>query len=346
MIKLGERLPAPVDGGFAMEGYWVWCGSVIKGEDGRYHMFASRWRKSLPMHPGWLLESEVVRAVSETPEGPYQFCEVVLPTRGAAYWDGRATHNPHIKKIGDTYVLFYTGITHPFCDVKDGEEVTLDDPRVIVARSNKRVGIATSKSILGPWKRMDEPILHTRPGYFDSYLTSNPAPCVNEDGSILLLYKARAYKEDTTAGQMYGDMSFGVACAPDYHGPYQYLCEKTIFPIDLCQLEDPYIWKTEDGYHMIAKDMDGRVCGEIHGGMQAYSKDGINWEMQKGVLAYSRKVLWDDGVERIMGSLERPFILFENGKATHMFFATADGPGGFMKATKTWNMVIPLKTTK
>ena len=26
-------LPAPMDGGFRMDGYWVWCGSVIKGDD-------------------------------------------------------------------------------------------------------------------------------------------------------------------------------------------------------------------------------------------------------------------------------------------------------------------------
>jgi hypothetical protein len=31
-----ERLlPAPVGGGFAMPGYWVWCGSAI-GDDGIY----------------------------------------------------------------------------------------------------------------------------------------------------------------------------------------------------------------------------------------------------------------------------------------------------------------------
>ncbi len=88
-IDLKKRmLPAPVGGGFRMEGYWVWCGSVIKGEDNRYHMFASRWPKSQPMHPGWLSLSEIVRASSDTPEGPYQFEEVVLPARGAEYWDG------------------------------------------------------------------------------------------------------------------------------------------------------------------------------------------------------------------------------------------------------------------
>ncbi len=42
-------LPAPVGGGFVMEDYWIWCGSVIKGEEGQYHMFASRWPRSLPL---------------------------------------------------------------------------------------------------------------------------------------------------------------------------------------------------------------------------------------------------------------------------------------------------------
>ena len=113
--------PVTEKSGFAIEGYWVWCGSVIKGEDNRYHMFASRWRKTLPMHPGWLLESEIVHAVCDTPDGEFQFEEVVLPARGAEYWDGRSTHNPHIIKYEGKYVLYYMGTTHPFTDVKEGE---------------------------------------------------------------------------------------------------------------------------------------------------------------------------------------------------------------------------------
>ena len=49
----GDRMGvAPVNGGFAMDDSWVWGGSVIRGEDGRYHMFASRWPKSLAFAPG------------------------------------------------------------------------------------------------------------------------------------------------------------------------------------------------------------------------------------------------------------------------------------------------------
>ncbi len=46
-------LSAPVGGGFAMDGYWIWCGSVVRGEDERYHMFASRWPQALPFNIHW-----------------------------------------------------------------------------------------------------------------------------------------------------------------------------------------------------------------------------------------------------------------------------------------------------
>ncbi|MDQ0917107.1 glycoside hydrolase family protein [Paenibacillus sp. V4I5] len=339
MESIVERmLPAPREGGFRMEGYWVWCGSVIRGEDERYHMFASRWPKSLPMHPGWLVASEIVRAVSDTPEGPYTFQEVVLPARGAQYWDGRSTHNPHITKFGDKYLLYYMGSTHPLPDVVAGDGFGLEDPRCIVARSNKRVGLAMSNSVFGPWERSENPILPVRPKRFDSYLTSNPAPCIQEDGSVLLVYKARQYE-----GNLHGKMTIGAAAADNYQGPYRVLTEKPIFPPNQFHIEDPFIWKTTEGYELLAKDMEGTLCGERHGGIHAVSPDGLKWQLSETPKAYSRTVLWDDGTEQTMGNLERPFLLFHEGKPTHLFAAVADGPGGFLGAANTWNMVIPLR---
>lgn len=336
-----RMLPAVRGGGFAMEGYWVWCGSVIKGEDGRYHMFASRWPKTQPMHPGWMLLSEIVRASSDTPCGPYRFEEVVLPARGPQYWDGRMTHNPRIVKRGDTYILFYTGSTHPFEDIPQGDVLDLNDPRVIVARANKRIGIATSKSVFGPWKRLDAPILPTRPDHFDNFLTSNPAPCLNEGGSVVLVYKARAYKNPPYQGFLHGAMTIGAAFADQPEGPYQ-RSEERLFE-DSIEIEDPFIWKTEHGYEMIAKDMHGTICKERFGGVHAVSKDGKKWEMKQGELAYSRTVLWDDGKTEVMGNMERPHILFEDGKPAYLFFATSDGTNGFADAKNTWNMAIPLR---
>lgn len=42
---------APRTPAFECEGYWAWGSSVVKGDDGKYHMFVSRFPKSLPFHP-------------------------------------------------------------------------------------------------------------------------------------------------------------------------------------------------------------------------------------------------------------------------------------------------------
>lgn len=76
----------------------------------------------------------------------------------------------------------------------------------------------------------------------------------------------------------------------------------------------------------------------------AHSKDGIHWTIDKDPKAYSRTVEWKDGKVEMQGQLERPFILFdEKGVPSYIFFATMDGPGGFENASKSWNMVIPIK---
>jgi hypothetical protein len=326
----------PRAGGFRMDGYWVWCGSVIKGDDGKYHMFASRWPKDITFHPGWMTNSEIVRATADRPEGPYAFQEVVLPARGIEYWDGRSTHNPSITRHGDTYVLFYMGSTHPLGDTPRGTLFALDDPRAIVARSMKRVGIATAKSLAGPWTRYDRPILETKPGTFYSFLTSNPAPVMHDDGSVYLMFKARRYE-----GGKHSAMMLGAARARHYLGPYEVVSPEPLFsPTRMGEVEDPFVWKTAEGYEMVAKDMKGSIVGEKHAGVHARSRDGLDWTLVGK--AWSRQVKWDDGTSQTMGQLERPCLLIEDGRPVFLFAATGDGPGGFANMTQSWNVAIPL----
>lgn len=343
-LLYGKFGVAPVNGGFSMEGYWVWCGSVIKGADGQFHMFASRWPKALPFHPGWMVASEIVHAVSKTAEGPYTFSDVVLPARGPQYWDGRSTHNPRIVKYKDTYVLYYMGSTNPFDDVmKNPDTVTLESPYATVGRANKRIGIATSKSPYGPWQRRDAPILDTRPGTFYSFLTSNPSPLIREDGSVIMVFKARSHKKTYP---WHGDMVLGVATAPGFNGPYKVVSGEPIFSrTKFGEVEDPFIWKDKTGYHMIAKDQRGTITGKNHSGIIAYSKDGIHWQPEKNPLAYTKEIKWSDGHTQVMGQLERPSPLIQNGVITHIFFATMDGSGGFQHGTRSWNMVVPVNGT-
>lgn len=137
-------------------------------------------------------------------------------------------------------------------------------------------------------------------------------------------------------------MTIGVAWADKYDGVYQRL-DTPIFSPEIANIEDPCIWMNADGYHLIAKDMEGNLCGEFHGGMYAHSDDGLDWQIAQGTLAYSRDILWDDGQTRRMGSLERPSVLVEDGRPRQLNFATADGPGTFTKAQNTWNIAIPLR---
>jgi len=334
--------PAPLDGGFEQEGFWVWGSSVVQAADGKFHMFASRWPKHLPFHPGWMVASEVAHSVSDTAEGPYTFVDVALGARGAQYWDGRSVHNPRVLTYDDSYVMFYMGSTHPFADSTDPSLLTLDSAHTVVARSNKRIGIATAKDLNGPWTRRDACILDVAPDTFYDFLTSNPAPWINEDGSVKLLFKSRRYKDQFP---FHSTMKIGLATAAHFEGPYTVESDQPIFGVDsIGEIEDPFLWRDDTGYHLIAKDQHGTISGHLHCGILAHSDDASHWVLDSEPLAYSRELTWADGKTIKMGQLERPFGLIQDGTLTHLFFATMDGPGGFQNSTKSWNMVVPLQS--
>lgn len=336
--------PAPLGGGFAMDGYWVWDPSILRDPAGRWQMFCSRWPTWLPFHPGWMIASEVVRASADRAEGPYRFEEVVLPPRGAEFWDGRATHNPRIAAVpGGGYALFYTGFTHALPDLTPEDTLLTADAHCIVARASKRVGVATAPTLAGPWTRRDTPLLPTKPRTFYSFLTSNVSPVFEPDGSLLMTFKSRRYVGNTHSG-----MALGLARADSLDGPAEVIVDEPIFsPERFGEVEDPFLWRDPgDGrLHMIAKDMTGRLCGVEGGGVHATSPDGQRWSLANPARAYSRAVRWSDGTTVEMGSFERPFLaLGPDGRPTHLCAAVADGPGGFTRASKTWNVVIPLET--
>lgn len=317
-----------------MDDYWVWCGSVIKGDDGKYHMFSSRWPKKYPFFNGYVAYSEIVRAVSDTPEGPYEYCESVLPARGSQYWDGRMTHNPSIMKIGEKYVLFYIGSTYQGDDPTP-EELAKEDKSIPFwqTRTQYAIGVASADSLTGPWERPEKPILERRPGKWDQAVVTNPAPCLTPDGQVRLYYRS-----NTPEG-----LRIGLAQASEYNGKYERVVDEPVISFENGgHIEDPFVWLDNGQYKMLAKDMTGSITGEYHAGIFAYSDDGLTWKTTSTPKAYSRQLKWADGGETVQGSLERPQLIFENGQATHMVFATGDGPGGFHNCLSTWTQILQL----
>ncbi len=330
---------APMGGGFALDNEWVWCGSVIRGDDDRYHMFASVWSKALPFWPCWVTNSRVVRASADRPAGPYRLEETVLPARDAACWDGRMTHNPTIHRAPDgTFLLFYTGTTYDGPTPTPEQPGRWTEPQARQARAQQRIGLATAPSVFGPWTRHDAPILGPRDGCWDGLMTTNAAPCVLPDGSILLIYKSSAHQRDL--------LRLGVARAAGYDRPFDRLRDEPILTFDDTgdHVEDPYVWHDGGGFQMIMKDMAGGVCGERFGGIHATSTDGVHWRVADPPLAYSRRVRWDDGTITTQSHFERPQLLIEGGRPTHLFAATSDAADiNHASITHSWNMVIPLR---
>lgn len=340
---MSRLLPACRTPALSSPDYWIWCGSAVLGDDGRYHLFAARWPKSLPFFSGYPLYSEIVRADADRPEGPYTVREVVLPDRGEEHWDGRMTHNPTILQHQGKFLLFYIGATFPG---PRADAAALHAKTEAAMAQNRdaydtiRIGLAVADSILGPWKRCDTPILHPRPGHWDSTITTNPAPCVTPDGSIYLYYRS-----NTQEGCRLG-VSRAAAPADGnwFDTRFERIRDEPIMQFaNGATLEDPFVWHNGTHFEMIAKDLAGEFTPEYHGGVHGWSLDGIEWQVATHAQAYSRTIHWNDGTRTTLGSLERPQLLFQNGAPTHLFAAAADGPGGFCNATDTWNLVMPLR---
>jgi lysophospholipase L1-like esterase len=321
-------LPAHYENGFRMSGYWVWCGSSIKGDDGKYHIFASRWSNSTGFSPYWLTNSEIVHAVSERAEGPYKFSDVALPARGAEFWDGQMTHNPAIRKAGDTYLLYYTGTTYKGARPSKDNPVREEDALKLEAHQGERIGLATSKSPYGPWKRLDKPILDTRPDSWEQYLVSNAAPVVMKDGKVWLYYKGVEKLRVHAIG-------LAIAACPTCE--YKRVSDQ---PLNMgVGAEDPFIWQENGKFKALMLDHERRFSPDKEI-FYAVSSDGLKWHVPRNAIAVSKQVLFADGSTKKMNSTERPHVLIEDGKPTHVFLATGETIEG---KRYTWNMAIPLK---
>jgi hypothetical protein len=334
---MSDPLPARVI--YEDPDHWIWCPSLVQADDGRWHLFASRWPKRLPFHPGWLVASEVIRAEAERPEGPFRFAEVVLWARGSAWWDGRSSHNPRVLRDGSRWVLFYMGSTHPFADVPAGAGLHLDDPRVVTARWRKRIGVAVADRPEGPWTRPDQPALDVRPGAFDAWLCSNPAPCRAPDGGWTMIYKARA----ELAGPKHGPMTLGLARATRAEGPWTREAQPVFPAPGLGEVEDPFLWRSARGFELLAKDMDGRLGGVRHSLIRAWSPDARDWRLDDPALFSDRRLRWPDGRVEQVASLERPSLLFDGDRPTHLVAAAADGSGHFQGMTRSYVVLADVR---
>lgn len=76
--------PADSSSFFSDSLYYNWCNSIIKDQKGIYHLFYSRWPKSIGFF-SWLTHSEIAHTTASSPFGPYKRGETVLKSR-TGFW--------------------------------------------------------------------------------------------------------------------------------------------------------------------------------------------------------------------------------------------------------------------
>ncbi|CAM3923515.1 Glycosyl hydrolases family 43 [Pedobacter westerhofensis] len=309
----------PVGRALEMEGYYVWCNSPVEGEDGKIHLFFSRWVATKKMG-GWINGSEICHAVADSPESEFKFNEVILAPRGPGFWDATTCHNPLIKKVDGKYCLFFMGNSN-------GKTNT------------KRIGLATADSLDGPWTRPDQPLLQAgETGAWDDHCTTNPAFIKHPNGQYWLYYKSwnTSEYENSTDPVIRGNRKYGLAIADKLEGPYKKYQGNPVIDFSSKggnkQFEDAFVWREKGKFKIIARDMG---IFNHEDGLIMESRDGIKWSAPQ--IAYFDAAHYHitqpppPSYLKKYGRFERPQLLFQKGKATYLF-TTSQG-GKYMTAS-------------
>ena len=353
-LNLGEMVqPISADHQFINSDFHIWGASVVKGFDNKYHMYYSRWPFELG-HFAWVSHSEIAYAVADKAEGPYTHVNVALPRRSSEYWDGTTTHNPTVIKQDGLYYLYYMGTTSP---VEAKQPTSMKNKDWWLYRNNQRIGVAWSKNPMGPWERLDHPIIDVSqdPNSPDALMTSNPAINFTPDGKVIAIYKCVGKQagwkpidldSPDNIGLSKGDkVRYMVAYAEDPKGPFTKRAE-TIFELKEGEeehmiAEDPFVWSQDGRYYALVTDIMGLFTGEKGAIALMESPNRYDWQKAKYPKVLSSRILKEDGT-RTDYKIERPQLLVEEEGPTFLFGALGITVNGVHRG-HACNLRIPLR---
>ena len=283
---------------FELDGYFVWCGTMTRGDDGLYYLYFSFWEKAFGFD-AWVTHSKVGYAVGKDPFGKFEYQGIAVDGRGKGYWDGDCIHNPSVIKHDGKYYMYYMG--------------NYGDGNYWNHRNHQRIGVAVAIDPKGPWKRYDNPIIDISPLGHDSLMTSNPSVAITPDGKFAMIYKAVENKGQLPKG---GSVVCGIATADSPVGPFKKSPNPIMVnPENEWSVEDAFIWYENDRFYSLAKDFQGYFtkAGKKHVALFE-SLDGFDWKLSENPIGFLREITDVDERKTELANMERPQIYIENGK--------------------------------
>lgn len=309
---------------FREEGAYNWGSSIVKGKDGKYHLFYAQMLKEYGFL-SWLTDGVISHAVADHPAGPYKHVERVLEGRGFGHWDAHTAHNPRVKYFDGKYYLYYMSTNTGGQELTDEEfeqcrRTTIPNKFRELVRRNQRIGVLIADDVNGPWTRLDQPVVD--PDGPIANITCNPAITERPDGGYLMLVRGDKPNQEKLV------RSQAVALADHPAGPWKIQPKAAVGNLNS---EDPAVW-----YDHKRKRYYGIYHAFGYMGLIT-SVDGLNWKKAKHYkvteLSYKRK----DGKEVEVAKLERPYIYLEDGEPKVFAVAVKEKNG------ESYSLLIPLK---
>ena len=305
-------------------GYWTWGLSVVQWTDGKYHAYYSRWKYEFGFN-AWLTDCEIAHAVSDTPEGPYIFKNVVLESRNKAGWEFATAHNPNVCVANGKLYLYY--ISTDLEGVYDGDREGQSVSKWIasnwsIARNRQRIGLATASNPDDTFTRISKPVVVPQEGVFKN-IAVNPAVIFSKGKFTMIMKGDDIGHEKDFRIQLAGHSKSG-------EGPFEFE-KKPVY--DQAQTEDATLWYDQKlkQYFMVC-----HVIGKPNL-LLLSSKDSYQWKSEESSVFTKKEILLDNGEIWKPERMERPFVLTDKkGQPIMLFVAIKDkGVSG--------NIAIPIK---
>ncbi|MBU2882477.1 glycoside hydrolase family protein [Psychrosphaera sp. B3R10] len=289
----------------------IWGASPIIGPDGKVHLFVAQWpTKTQKNFSGWFKDSEIGHYVADKPEGPFTYLGKAVADLDTGF---NAPHNPTIKYLDGKYVLTFI--------VNSNNQL-----------KTQRIIMFVADDLKGNWRpaksaEADGTILRkstdkTAWNYHARLGVSNPS-LIKKDGKYLLYLKSVIQKNPK---KKRGAFTYGIASSDNLEGPYTYHKSATT----RAGIEDAYAFEYKDSVYLLSRDF-GNLKGDHGGGLLWRSDDGMFFPEEKITRSFEalehyvgKAALKDSIVYRgkINGRLERPQILFIDGKPAYVYMAT------------------------
>lgn len=339
-----------------VEAVSAWKGSVLKGEDGQWHM----WVSELTHHCGicaWIRNSRVVHAVASTAEGPFR------RVPGTLFGENSFATEPHVVRApSGEFAMFltanFTGSGEPPCHCVNGSTGPSDCGPWKAGGGRTASYVTWSKSAFGPWSKPSK--------IFGNYSGSdtNLSPVILPNGSAITFWRRWETDETRRPVQLGGQIY--LATATDWRNGSTYVQRHDrVFPeLGPMGTEDSDIYydRRSASYHSVFHHMYGLpfplavqkwwLCAATG---HAFSPDGLAWTYT-GV-AYGTctdqgvAVPYRDGGAGWASRQESPVLVLEpSGQPTHLVTAVNVGDGQCSrplcanKGDRSYALVQPLRT--